>query len=535
MNRKNLFEFIFYIIFSVLINVAYNGFLYERILPNSFFMFAYDLFRTILTIIVIRFAWQIFSELDISNKGESEEKDNILSWNRSSIIKGFLVLIVLWMPYYVLFWPGTASWDTIFQIEDFFNGTTWVESNNLNKYVFLSNHHPIFDTLVYSSVIAIGNAIGHNNIVFGLFTFIQMLLFSIELSSITCFMQTFGIKLSVRKSVYFFFGLVPFVPIYAILSVKDTLYALCFIPFLIIFISICRGDKDNKKYRFFLILCLFMALTKNTGALVASISALFIPAKEKKLKYKIASVLLPIILTFFVLPRIIFPTFNVLNGYGAREYLQITFQQTAYLLKTNNSFYTEGEKKKINRVMSLDGIEEDFDFYITDPVKSHYNCQCSRKDLLDYLKIWFMKGFKHPSMYLTALMGTMGGYVAPVKQIEIYTKISYYSEYSKISNFAPQLCERFEKLYSDLTNIPFISFIFCLSTYSMIIPSLCITLTCRNKDKERIILYIPFVLTIVTVLISPYSFSRYVLPLFLSWPLMISIAKADQIDKFLKK
>ena len=92
-----------------------------------------------------------------------------------------LVILLCWLPYMILFYPGCANPDVQDQLGQFFHNETmcWTRKyvNLVNpQHSYWNNHHPVFHTLVLGIFAQFGKQIGHISVGIFLLTLIQMIL-----------------------------------------------------------------------------------------------------------------------------------------------------------------------------------------------------------------------------------------------------------------------------------------------------------------------------------------------------------------------
>ena len=79
-------------------------------------------------------------------------------------VKLFLLMFAAWTPYLLVFLPGVANYDTVNQVNDFFDGVSPVPFGFVKGQetvnVFLNAHHPIVPTFIFSFFIWIGVILG---------------------------------------------------------------------------------------------------------------------------------------------------------------------------------------------------------------------------------------------------------------------------------------------------------------------------------------------------------------------------------------
>ena len=157
---------------------------------------------------------------------------------------------------------------------------------------------------------------------------------------------------------------------------------------------------------------------------------------------------------------------------------------------------------------------------MTDPVKNTYKLSTvTKQDLKDYYSLWLRKGCKYPLTYLKATIGTCAGYFAPTKKLWVYdTNYSY--EFSDAAGLV-YLRNIIYSLFNWLVDHPFLGLFAYLCIYCWWIPLAGLYRSIKSNGIKGILPMMPVIITILTLIVSPYSFARYALPMVLTAPLVL--------------
>ena len=121
------------------------------------------------------------------------------------------ILIVLWLPNYILYFPGCLTYDIIRQYEQFFSGN-------------LTNHHPVLTTLFEGMFVKFGRIIGCQNVGIAVYLLFTLLFTSGVFAICFYWMHKKNTKYWIRFTGLAFYGLFPIWSAYARTAVKDTLF-----------------------------------------------------------------------------------------------------------------------------------------------------------------------------------------------------------------------------------------------------------------------------------------------------------------------
>lgn len=344
------------------------------------------------------------------------------------------ILIVLWLPNYILYFPGCLTYDIIRQYEQFFSGN-------------LTNHHPVLTTLFEGMFVKFGRNIGCQNVGIAVYLLFTLLFTSGVFAICFYWMHKKNTKYWIRFTGLAFYGLFPIWSAYARTAVKDTLFYPIFVLFvLFIFDIVLEPEKifDSKvKSILFLIVSLLLCLVRHNGFYILIFTMPFCIVGVKKYRRQLIVLFIIMVAFWELYQKAILPMAGVKPG-GKQEMLSIPFQQTARYVKYYGNDVSTEEEKVIRKVLDYDTIGKNYDPDLSDPVKNTYK----QKDeyLKDYFNIWFEMLKKHPTAYIQAtLNGTYGywgymteirypyGYYVQPESMDIYQKEYeiYYLEKTK--------------------------------------------------------------------------------------------------------
>ena len=452
-------------------------------------------------------------------------------------LKNFFIMFSCWIPYFIIFCPGVIQWDSMVQINDFFDGYSsfiYAEGGYIEVTALLNDHHPVFDTLIYGLFVEIGNILGNSNIGVALYSLTQMSLFSVSLAFFINQMKKEGLSVRWEKYIVLFFALFPFWGIWSVTMVKDTLFTIVFVMYMSTYISIVK----NKKFEYGSLRCLLlwsflMALTKKTGMYIVLFSNLGLLAGMRKGKLKILlSAFAPCVFVITVMQNILFPAFNIYPG-GKQEALSTMFMQTARIVIDYKDELSETDIEIIDGVLRYEGLEKaylDYNGSYSQNVKALIRHDHTRKAFFEYLKLWAKLGIKHPWTYVKTVILTAGTFFNSYSDIEPYytTRAMGDDSYSNIDEWTltDSLRGSVKNVMSWLYNMPVFNLLFKKALYIVWIPVFCMSETFKKK-KMDIFIYLPIVLSIFILFLSPCGVTRYALPVMVVAPLMLAYCSID--------
>lgn len=456
-----------------------------------------------------------------------------------SIKKLALFLFFSWLPYAVIFYPGTSSYDTANMIIDFFNGTEsmpfgFVEGQETIN-VFLNDGNPIFATFIFASFHLLGRLIHNYNLAMFVYVILQMLLTAFSLSYMVGSMKKWGVRDDILKLSVFFLAFMPFIPLHAISMLRDSLHSAIYVLYFTIYLDFILEQKseDNSRTRRiigFVILSVLIVLTKKTGIyfiIISNLALLFYTRKQKLWKSLVWSLIIPAILIFLIYPKIVYPCLNIFPG-GKHELFGTCFQQTAQNVIDHPEAYSEEDIAAIDKLIPFDPLVSEFNSLTSDPVKATYRLHASNDEIMDYLKVWIQHGIKYPLDYVKATLSICGGFFSPNKDIDMFdgvptATVGAYSVYSNPAALASLRAAAYN-IYYWLSSVPGIDLLFKISTYIWFLPMAAII---ALYDKRRRKTLVPTIVNLLVLIVSPICYARYGIHMLYTFPIVIGLGYSD--------
>ena len=444
-------------------------------------------------------------------------------------IDTIIIILILWLPYIISFYPAILSPDPANQIKQYFNLETHyaLSVKLIDPNVLITNHHPVFHTFILGGFAKIGYNLGSINLGLFMFTIFQLFLIISAITYMLVYLKKLKIPFIYRFIILLIFGLVPVFPLYALSSVKDTFFGALLVFYLIEFHKLLTNQ--NYKFINYLTLCflsLFMMLVRNNGLYIVLFSFPFLIYFVKNKKLPLIIVLISSIFIYEAHNKILLPTLHITNG-SIREALSIPFQQTARYVKYYAKDLDDDEIKAIDKILNYDTLANRYKPNISDPVKNEFNKDYTKEDLTNYFKVWFKCFFRHPNVYFDATINTVYGYFYPntsnwyiyYKYHEALKESGFDYHYNSL-NISRKVLSSYGVAYpyipvlGSLVNIGFITW-----TYLFLLVTLII-----EKKKNLITLLIPALTLILVLIAGPVNtYFRYVFPIVLSLPLILGL------------
>ena len=460
----------------------------------------------------------------------------LFSWSPRSVILTWILLLALFMPYLLACYPGVASMDTTNQIKDFTTGTmpieiSWNEGEPMIS-CFLNDHHPVADTLIFTFFTEfVGGLLGGP--VKGAFAYsaLQTALTALFMALMLCRMEKFGVPYGYRKAGFLFLGFAPFIGLYAIGMLKDSIYSMFFIAYYLLYAVIMLEGATGRRMAGITILAVVLALTKKTGVylvLICNLALIFVPTVRRKWAEWAASWILPSLLVLVLLPHVLFPMCNIFAG-GKQESLGFTMQMTARTYLDHKEELTPQEVQVIGAVIDLAKVEESYSSYNYDEVKKLFKYSATDAQISAYRRLWLQLFARYPLSGLNALFGTAGGFFTPTESIRVYFEFPE-TQYVKIAN-PPELApyrDAVQAVYKWLSAFPGAGLLFQCVLYVWWLPLTALLRVLllpdfKGRRLKSLGCLLPAAVCVLILWVSPYAMGRYGLPQFYTLPLVMGI------------
>lgn len=463
-------------------------------------------------------------------------------WSMGSLLRLWAVIIVCWLPYIIMLFPGVYWSDTSMQLLEYYG------------YEPFTDHHPFALTYLFGWFADLGTAL-FGNAIYGLYCLVavQLVIAPALLALTVLYTRRLGLGRKACHAELAFFALFPVFPIMFSSLAKDTVSVLFFIPFCLLFVEIIRtrGAVCGTRWAvpLLLVLGLLACLTKKPCVYIIVPSLLFvcvlrIGGKARAMLVASAACIAAIMLV--VLPKVVLPALDITPG-GAQETIPFAIQQVAHDVKYADDEMSDADRKLIGDFLTIpyDQIADAYNPVIADPVKG---TSLRNPDLMgDFLQLWLRKTVDHPIGHLESWMGLVQGWFGfrnsdgSPNYMVVCTESAWY--YDPITEVMPQWplkasnSDAARSLYDASQGIPVLNVLFFRSLWASIIPFFLLYLAMRpGKGKfRRLVMMMPVDMTFAYLLLTPVSGmggepTRYILQLICVLPLFAALALRNAGD-----
>lgn len=518
---------IFLLISNAFINTGNLTYLYKNM-----WLILYNLIRFTAIYIVLKRSLIYFENFIKNHEFKLKENKIIKLFLKHPFLFSFIAILICWSIYVIAFYPIILSPDPSFQIKQFFNVRTKYADYAilLDNNVFLTNHHPVFHTMILGYSLKLGRFLLNDN--FGLFIYslIQLLVLIFTLSLTIKYLKENNVNKKIVFIVLLLYCFVPMFPLYAMSGVKDTYYTCFIILYVMKLDKIIRSKQAKLSYKEMIQLLLIMfavCLFRNNGIYVLIISFPLLLIYSKKYFQTLLIIFIGVLAFYGTYTKVLLPSLKITDG-SIRETLSIPFQQTARYVKYYDKDLSKNDIKVIDKVLGYETLKKRYNPTISDPVKNEFNKYTTKKELLAYLKVWFKSFFKHPLVYIEATLNNIYGYFSPQStNWYIYYKYDTRITEDKLVNYHYNNLISLRLILSSFAQgfpyIPLIGLISNIGFNTWLLLGL-ITYSIFKKKKEYLIILSPLLISLLICVASPVNtYFRYAMPFIFIMPFIFTL------------
>lgn len=315
-----------------------------------------------------------------------------------------LILIAFWIPYFLIFYPGNLSLDSMDSVQQI-----------MGLYPY-ANNHPIVFTLFIGTMMKLGMMIGDINFGIACFSFVQMVIFSGMLSYTVYWMEKKGVPSWIRLITFGYYALNPLIASYSVTMWKDVIFSGCMLLLVLFFYDVVDTHGgflgSFRNVCKLALLCLVMAFWRNSIGFFLMVGIVILTAFYRKYAKRVIPVFLALLCLIMVVQGPVYEYAGIKKGNFA-ESVSIPLQQISYTL-TQNGVLDPESREILENIMPLDQYARVYDPYGVDAVKfqpefdnAYLNAHKSEflrtwlrlmpDNMGSYLKAWLMitKGYYH--------------------------------------------------------------------------------------------------------------------------------------------
>ncbi len=441
---------------------------------------------------------------------------------KHSHLWAFLVIYLCWLPWIIVFFPGSVPADGYRQLDMYFGGEKF------------TTRHAWVLTMFVGLLMSIGRLINDNMGVF-LIILVTSLLECYCYSGVCSRLKKWKAPKQLYVGSVLFFGLMPMFGTYAQTVIKDSMFSAVFALYMALYAECAipalqkrSGKRLSSQLIQLAIVGILTCFCRNNGIYMVFVSMVFLiffVAKRQRLV--VLALAIAVFGCYSVSEKAVAPALGI-SSISSRVYFSIPFQQTARYVRSYPEDVTEEEKDAINQILNYDQLAQRYNPELSDPVKATYRTgNITKEKLMNYFKAWFSMFKKHPGVYIEATLHNTYGYFYPFYHntaqgpYRLYNKTftEYQFEYDYVfPNEARSVMAQYAYLWR---NVPGFAQISNSGAYTWMLLILAGYLFYRKRGKGVLALAAPALNVAICVASPVNGMFRYVLPLIACMPVVV--------------
>lgn len=493
------------------INVIYN--------PLYYALLFYGTYILLTSFITITYYFGSKLVRGIEERFADRELYNLLTGKKIFYIF-LLILTIEYIIPFVIFYPGIFDGDIVYQMK-ILNGTyDW------------DNHHPVLHTLYLALALKIQYLVGIDDF--------YMVVMSVTQITVSILASVYIIKWIIKREysitslifAYIYMIINPTIQTHVLVTTKEPIFSVFLCLLLCWYFTLLLYDGTKAQYFNTIVIALLAMLFRN-NMVYSLILMLIIQLFIKKLRPIAVKILLPAIVLYFIVLRVIYPICGI-RPVQVHEMMSIP---AVCVTAVNNEtdVYSDSERQVVrDYVIDL----ESYNYRIADSLKNAMDIAKFKSDPLPFVKVMIKGFFKAPVRFISAALDLNIQYWYPnASIIDPYSQVAYICNADRLDYSSANAIESFYYHIVDATSfiykIPGISFLFSLSFCFWFM--LGCTYVCVRQNKKESMVIVLFCLSFwATYLFGPVANYRYVSPIYFVIPVLMAVVIANKKETFVK-
>ena len=453
-----------------------------------------------------------------------------------------LLFVLCWLPYVLVFCPGTVCWDLGESAQMFFG------MRPMNAW------HGVFATWLFGSCVWLGRLFGSDNLGVLIYVLLQLWLLAYMAGRTVAFLRSLKLKPAFCFAVFLFFAVTPLWGGYVQFVGKDTLYTAALGLFTLrcaqLFLTRDEGKPAGllccaELFLFGLLACLIRA----NGLIVVLPAAVILTVfgLRGRNRLKAGGAALTAALAAVLFSSVLVPALGIGDDTGPSLYSPL-YQQSARALRDHGDTVTPEEYAAIDGVLDARNLPELYEPWISDPVKYTFRYfgqpeEAYRQPLAAYRQAWFSMLKKYPLTYAEAFVaGNMSYYCfTPKLEGETFNNqagmrlvfenyINQMGEDSRLVHITQPVPESIRLLAAAFARgwrrLPVLGLLYSCALYTWLLIGCALSLI-RQKRRRLLWLMVPALLSLIVCMLGPVNdYFRYFLPIVAMTPLLLGLCAA---------
>ena len=354
----------------------------------------------------------------------------LLGGGTKALLVRVCALVLFWLPYYSIFWPGLTSPDTAQQM-----------GMELG-FVAMSAHHPPLYSAFLGGCMRIGKAVfGAYYAGVALASALQMLAIALVVAVSLGFLAKRSVPYVWRGACFVLFALLPVFGWYSVTLWKDILFSSFVLLLVLCMVSVCT--QRAAYFAFFwraaalLASALGVIALRNTGIYVVLISGVILLIAIKGCRLQVAAWLLLCVVGWQLLEGPIYRAMNA-SPIDFKYSLSLPALQMALVARDAKDAMTPEDEALLNALFGGEDIGQYYDFSSADQAVTAIQSDVLKKDMAAYAGLWLRMGLLRPGLYARATLEHVMGYCFPDTTIGLFST-EIYKGLDEIQNETPPM------------------------------------------------------------------------------------------------
>ena len=418
-------------------------------------------------------------------------------------------LLLLWLPFVVLDYPGAVCYDTVQQFGQFWG------------MIPRSNNSPFFDTVVYGVLYGIGSFLGgSDNFGIGFIVICQLILYAASFAytiETVCRVTGFRAPRWILTALY---GLVPIFGGAVRVVLKDSLHLPFVMLYCTVLVRILYFPVTKKTRAAFCLTFMLAALTRKAAlsyVLAGAVVLCLLAKKPDKRKLLLCTVLS--VLLVLGVEKVLYPLLGIAEA-PSSELVALQIQSVSYITRRQLDYIPQELLQRIDAVLGIDNI-----LALYNPNNADYMKTCFSGDVKEILSVWFALAKRFPGEFVYSVITASWKYFFAFStgSTEYWYGIDDFSKLGKEIAFVIPV--RYIKNYVMFwVESPSLSRLIGPGPYSWML-LFSAGRAWRNKSKEILVLIVPMAILMIGLIFTPINGEcRYAYPLIGMAPIILTWA-----------
>lgn len=418
-------------------------------------------------------------------------------------------LLLLWLPFVVLDYPGAVCYDTVQQFGQFWG------------MIPRSNNSPFFDTVVYGVLYGIGSFLGgSDNFGIGFIVICQLILYAASFAyAIETVCRVTGFR-APRWILIALYGLVPIFGGAVRVVLKDSLHLPFVMLYCTVLVRILYFPVTKKTRAAFCLTFMLAALTRKAAlsyVLAGAVVLCLLAKKPDKRKLLLCTVLS--VLLVLGVEKVLYPLLGIAEA-PSSELVALQIQSVSYITRRQLDYIPQELLQRIDAVLGIDNI-----LTLYNPNNADYMKTCFSGDVKEILSVWFALAKRFPGEFVYSVITASWKYFFAFStgSTEYWYGIDDFSKLGKEIAFVIPV--RYIKNYVMFwVESPSLSRLIGPGPYSWML-LFSAGRAWRNKSKEILVLIVPMAILMIGLIFTPINGEcRYAYPLIGMAPIILTWA-----------